>query len=138
MKYIIIILILNILGFVAFILNFFMEKYTKIHQVTVEHAKTVNEIKNGLMYRTEKLKKNHGMLFHTGYKISSFWMKNTYISLDVIFLDENFKVIGFIEKNKPLSLKKITINKPSHYVLEMNSGWVIDNNVQIGDFIHIK
>lgn len=135
---IIIICILNILGVICFILNHITkDPYAKQHKVTVEHARTNQEIKKGLMFRKDKLKQDHGMLFHTGKKLNSFWMKNTYIPLDVLFLDDNFRVIGMVENNLPLSLKSISINKPSSYVLEMNGGWIEKNNIHIGDTISI-
>ena len=74
-------------------------------------------------------------------KNHSMWMKNTYIPLDIIFLDENMKIVGFKENNLPHSLKQISINKPSRYVLEMNAGSVKDNNLKINDklfFMNIK
>jgi len=80
----------------------------------------------GLMYVKKPLWDNYGMLFNMAeqYKDHSMWMKNTYIPLDIIFLDKNMKIVGFKENNKPHSLKQIRINKPSRYVLEMNSGTV--------------
>ena len=84
------------------------------------------------------------MLFHTGRKYNSFWMKNTYIPLNVIFLDETCKIIGFVENNKPLSLEPIYILKnPLNMRWEMNAGWVKrgnvrQGNVRQGDIIKIK
>jgi len=121
-----------------------LERYTpnlrnfQNHVVTVEHATSPEAIRKGLMFRKESLKPNHGMLFHTGRKYNSFWMKNTYIPLDVIFLDETFKIIGFVENNQPLSLEPIYIEEPSNYVLEMNAGWVKRRNAKPGDKIKIK
>jgi len=108
------------------------------HVVTVEHATSPEAIRKGLMFRKDSLKPNHGMLFHTGRKYNSFWMKNTYIPLDVIFLDEKLKIIGFVENNKPLSLEPIYIEEPSNYVLEMKAGWVKRRNAKPGDEIKIK
>ena len=89
----------------------------------------------GLMYVKEPLYSRYGMLFDMGYKINSMWMKNTYIPLDVIFLDKNMNVIGYKENNQPHSLKSISINKPSRYVLEMNAGTVRKFNIKRGDKI---
>ena len=63
-------------------------------------------------------------------------MKNTYIPLDVIFLDGNMNVIGYKENNQPHSLKSISINKPSRYVLEMNAGTINKFNLRRGEKIH--
>ena len=97
----------------------------------------------GLMYIKKPLWNNNGMLFDMTDrpKNHSMWMKNTYIPLDIIFLDENMNIVGYKENNIPHSLKQIKINKVSRYVLEMNSGSVKDNNLNINDkiyFINIK
>ena len=90
----------------------------------------------GLMYVKKPLNRYYGMLFDMGpSKINSMWMKNTFIPLDVIFLDENMKIVGYKENNKPHSLKSISIDKPSRYVLEMNAGAVKKNNLKINDKI---
>ena len=97
----------------------------------------------GLMYIKKPLWNNNGMLFDMTDrpKNHSMWMKNTYIPLDIIFLDENMNIVGYKENNQPHSLKQIRINKPSRYVLEMNAGSVKDNNLKINDklfFMNIK
>jgi len=97
----------------------------------------------GLMFVKEPLWDNYGMLFDMAHhpKNHSMWMKNTYIPLDIIFLDENMNIVGYKENNQPHSLKQIRINKPSRYVLEMNAGSVKDNNLKINDklfFMNIK
>jgi uncharacterized protein len=90
----------------------------------------------GLMYVKEPLYSRYGMLFDMGYKMNSMWMKNTFIPLDVIFLDENMNIIDYKENNQPHSLKSISINKPSKYVLEMNAGTVRKFNIKRGDKIY--
>jgi len=106
------------------------------HKVIGKVAKTYEEIKKGLMFRKEKLGKNEGLLFDTGInKIQSFWMKNTFIPLDVLFLNSNFRVIGFVENTTPHSLDPVTINKKSCFVLEVNAGFVKENNVKKNDYI---
>lgn len=87
------------------------------------------------MYRKEKLKYDEGMLFPMEYKYNSMWMKNTYIPLDVIFLDDNMRILGYVVDTVPLSLESISINKKSNNVLEMNSGSVDKFNMKIGDKI---
>mgnify|MGYP001250719871 CR=1 FL=1 len=90
----------------------------------------------GLMYVKKPLNSRYGMLFDMGYKVNSMWMKNTFIPLDVIFLDKNMNIIGYKENNQPHSLKSISINKPSKYVLEMNGGSVKKFNLKLGDKIY--
>ena len=90
----------------------------------------------GLMYVKNPLNSRYGMLFDMGYKVNSMWMKNTFIPLDIIFLDKNMNIIGFKENNLPQSLKSISINKPSKYVLEMNGDTVRNFNLKRGDKIY--
>lgn len=96
--------------------------------VKIKVAKNSNEKIRGLMFR-KNLDINEGMLFKN---IKSVWMKNTYIPLDVIFLDNDYKVIGFVEDTIPLSLTSITIDKKSDHILEVASGFIRKNNVKIG------
>ena len=92
-------------------------------------ANTDEDKKRGLMFK-KHLGFNDGMLFHN---INSVWMKNTYIPLDVIFLDNNYIVIGYVEDTIPLSLKSISINKNFNHILEVNSGFVRQNKIKIGN-----
>jgi len=94
------------------------------------------EAVKGLMYVKKPLNSRYGMLFDMGYKVNSMWMKNTFIPLDIIFLDKNMNIIGFKENNQPHSLKSISINKPSKYVLEMNGDTVRNFNLKRGDKIY--
>jgi len=105
------------------------------HKVYGKIAKNKDELKNGLMWRKDKLKYNEGMLFPMTYQKNNMWMKNTYIPLDVIFLDKSMGIVGYVEDTVPLSLKDVSIDKPSQYVLEMNSGSVRLFGMEIGDKI---
>ena len=104
---------------------FFIYKYTtaqtRIHQFEGEIAKTPEQIQQGLMFRKEKLGDNVGMLFLMKPDNHSFWMKNTYIPLDVIFLDGDMRVVGFVKNTTPLSLKSVSIDEQSQNILEVNS-----------------
>jgi len=88
----------------------------------VEVARTPGERERGLMFR-QSLPENHGMLFiMPREEVQYFWMKNTLIPLDIIFIDSNMRIVGIIENTEPLSTKTLTIGKPSKYVLEINAG----------------
>ena len=69
-------------------------------------------------------------------QINSMWMKNTYIPLDIIFLDEKKRIIGYVIDAEPLSEKLLSIDKPSNYVLKINGNSVFDLNMKIGDIIY--
>jgi uncharacterized membrane protein (UPF0127 family) len=102
-------------------------------------AESKVELKNGLMHIKNRLPRDHGMLFDFGnIRKHRIWMKNTHIPLDIIFLDMDYNVIGFIKNAKPLSEDLLMINKESRYVLEMNGGWSERINLKKGDHITIK
>ena len=123
----------------AALIVFFIYKYTtaqtKIHQFEGEVAKTPEQIQYGLMFRKKKLSDKVGMLFLMKLDNHSFWMKNTYIQLDVIFLDRDMRVVGFVENTTPLSLKSISIDKQSQNILEVDSGTVDKYNIKKRDKI---
>ena len=107
-----------------------------VHKIYGKIAKTHKELRDGLMYRKNKLDKHEGMLFPMKKQINSMWMKNTYIPLDIIFLDEKKRIIGYVIDTEPLSEKSLSIDKPSNYVLEMNGNSVFDLDMRIGDIIY--
>tara|TARA_B100000902_G_C27166618_1_gene841571 strand:- start:79 stop:501 length:423 start_codon:yes stop_codon:yes gene_type:complete len=117
------------------LLGILLYKKINTHKIYGKIANTKADIVKGLMYRKMPLKYNEGMLFMMEYKYNSMWMKNTHIPLDVIFLDENMKILGYVVDTVPLSLKSISIDKKSNNVLEMNSGSVDKFNMKIGDKI---
>jgi len=78
----------------------------------------------GLMNRTE-LSENAGMLFvYEKPSAPKFWMKNTFIPLDIIFLDKSGKIIKIFEQVPRLSENKITAGKNISFVLEINAGLI--------------
>ena len=88
----------------------------------VELAVTPNERARGLMYR-EKLGADDGMLFlFDRTQRQSFWMKNTLIPLDMIFIDARGTIVGIVENAEPLTTESRSVNAPSKYVLELNGG----------------
>ena len=103
-------------------------------QLQIEVADTYAKREYGLMNR-KKLAKNRGMLFKFPYfNKLSFWMKNTYIPLDIAFLDDKGRILQ-IESMCPLSTKPIVSNFPCRYALEVNKGWFEENGVKEGSII---
>ena len=101
----------------------------------VEIAETEDKRKQGLQCR-KKLSKQNGMLFV--WKDSNFrffWMKNTFVSLDIIFINEKNKIFDIFFDAKPLSEKKIISKGKAKYVLELNSGEFERLNFKLGDRI---
>ena len=107
----------------------------KIHKLTVYIADSNYKRKKGLMY-IENLPINHGMLFKfDSPRIASIWMKNTYISLDILFIDENQIIIKIHNEAKPLNLKSITSKVKVKWILEVNGGLAKTLNIKTGDRI---
>ncbi|MGI9010834.1 MAG: DUF192 domain-containing protein [Nitrososphaeraceae archaeon] len=109
---------------------------TITNPIYIEIANDPYEIQKGLMFR-KSLEWNNGMLFVYGdERYRSFWMKNTNIPLDIIFVDKNFKIVDIKKNAKPcLSYKcpSYPSKAPANYVLEVNGDFVNKNKIQIGD-----
>lgn len=89
----------------------------------VEVAKTPREHERGLMYRTS-LAESRGMLFSwSDVRVRSFWMKNTCLPLDMLFLERDGTVVGILEEVPVLNEDLRSIRCPAGYVLEVNAGW---------------
>ncbi len=107
----------------------------QIAEFRAEIADNSGKRAQGLMFR-KSLPENQGMLFVFPYKSNhTFWMMNTFLPLDIIFADENKEIVGIIENTTPKSLQPLTIDKPSKYVLEINSGRVEELGIKKGQKI---
>ena len=92
----------------------------------------------GLM-NLDNLPKMNAMIFIFEEPIyARFWMKNTLISLDIIFIDENNKIVEIYQNAQPKSLKLISSSQKILKVLEVNAGLVKKYNISIGNKIIIK
>ena len=102
----------------------------------VEIAATKQEMIKGLMYR-KHIDKNSGMLFlfdNSHPQPVAMWMKNTFISLDMLFINSSGQIIGIAQNTEPLSLKIISPTKQKvSAVVELNAGEVQKHSVKIGD-----
>ena len=126
-----------IIIFFIFLKICFMKGDITSNVIKAKLVTTPEDKQTGLMFR-EYLNYDEGMLFKFDNGFNSVWMKNTYIPLDVLFLDTKYTVIGYVEDTVPLSLDNVSIDKSSDYILEVNSGWVRDNNIKIGNIIDIE
>jgi len=104
--------------------------------VYVEIANDPAEQSRGLMFR-KSMEWNNGMffVFDEDRKLS-FWMKNTYIPLDMIFINNEFKIIDIKENAKPcleMPCPTYSSKEPVKYVLEVNAGFAQKNKIKIGD-----
>jgi uncharacterized membrane protein (UPF0127 family) len=102
----------------------------------VELATTPAMLAQGLQHR-RGLPSDAGMLFDFGpERIVSMWMKNTYIPLDMLFIDADGIVADIAEQTTPLSLETITPSVPVRAVLEVNAGTVAALGIRGGDRVH--
>lgn len=109
-----------------------------IQQLDLEIADDDYQRETGLMYR-QKLEKNHGMLFvFPNEQPRGFYMKNTYIPLDLIFLNSKNKIVSIAKNAKPEDLSTIPSEVPAQYVLEVNAGLADLWNLQVGDSLILK
>lgn len=108
-------------------------------QIDVELALTIEEQSRGLMNR-KKLDKHKGMLFiYQQEQPLSFWMKNTYIPLDIIFLDKNKTILNIAENATPEQTSP-TFNSTGNamYVVEVNGGFTKTNNIKVGSQVNFN
>jgi uncharacterized membrane protein (UPF0127 family) len=103
----------------------------------VEIMSNAADQQRGLMFR-EKLNSNEGMLFlFDKSKKASFWMKNTIISLDLIYIKENGLVDSIYQDLTPMSLKKIQSKSKVRAALEIPAGDVELHGINYNSFINI-
>lgn len=100
--------------------------------LAVEYADTPEKRQLGLMFRRE-LCDDCGMLFKfDSVRIGSIWMKNTYIPLDLAYINKDGKIVD-IKRLKPHDLTSVKSSTRVLYALEMNQGWFAKNNIREGD-----
>jgi len=103
------------------------------HLFLVEIADTPAKEKRGLMFRRH-LAPDHGMLFEMGRTdIASFWMKNTLIPLDMLFIAADGEIKTIHANAVPLSLQSISSGVPVRAVLEINGGLAQALGIKSGD-----
>ena len=109
-----------------------------IKTLDIEIADNEYETQTGLMYR-DKLQPNHGMLFiFPDVQPRSFYMKNTRIPLDIIYIDATKTIVSFQKNAKPFDETSLPSNAPAKYVLEINGGLSDIWKLEIGDNIKFE
>lgn len=105
----------------------------KTLRVRVEVVRTADGLARGLMYR-KQLPQMAGMLFiFPTTTIQTFWMKNTYIPLDMIFVDDaTMKVVGVVENAEPMTTTQRSVDTESRYVVEVNAGFAKRHKITVG------
>jgi uncharacterized membrane protein (UPF0127 family) len=104
-----------------------------VRNFSVEFAATDDELDRGLMYRRE-LPEGRGMLFDFKQdRPVGMWMKNTYISLDMLFIRSDGTIVKIAEKTRPHSLDNIMSGRPVRAVLEVVGGTARKFGIRPGD-----
>jgi uncharacterized membrane protein (UPF0127 family) len=104
----------------------------------VEVAVTPEQQERGLMYR-EHLATDGGMLFIAERpRVHTFWMKNTLIPLDMIFIGADRKIVGIVENAEPQTLTERRVNGPSQYVLEIGGGLSSQLGIRAGQDVELN
>lgn len=104
----------------------------------VEIVATPEERARGLMFR-KSLKKNEGMLFlFPREQQLAFWMKNTFLSLDMVFVSSDWKVVGVLRDVPPLNEERRMVDGNSQYVLEFAAGTAEREGIEPGMAVDVR
>jgi uncharacterized membrane protein (UPF0127 family) len=104
----------------------------------VELAVTPEEQERGLMYR-EQLATDSGMLFVSAHpRAQTFWMKNTLIPLDMIFIGRDRKIVGIVQNAEPETLTERRVDGLSQYVLEIGGGLSARLGIRAGQQVEFQ
>ncbi len=107
----------------------------KTHGFTVEMARTPPQQAQGLMFRTA-LADDKGMLFpFAEQRDASFWMKNTLIPLDILFIRSDGRIANIVENTTPYSLDQVRSVEPVTAVLELRGGLTAQMGIKAGDMV---
>ena len=109
-----------------------------IKKIDIEIADTQYEHETGLMYR-ESMEESQGMLFiYDNAAPRAFYMKNTYIPLDIIYYASDSTAVSFYENAEPMDETSLPSGEPTQYVLEINAGLIEKWNIEVGDKIYFE
>ena len=103
------------------------------HRFTIEIADDAAERSRGLMFR-QSMSDDAGMLFiYAGERIASFWMKNTYIPLDMLFIANDGTILQIATDVQPHTLDPVRSDLPVRAVFEINGGQSAARGIKAGD-----
>lgn len=105
------------------------------HTYSVEVMRTEAEREKGLMFR-QSMPRDHGMLFDfVQDQPLMFWMKNTLIPLDMVFIGSDGRVVSIAHDAKPMDETVIASKQPAAGVLELNAGAAASIGLKVGDVV---
>ncbi|WKN43747.1 DUF192 domain-containing protein [Tunicatimonas pelagia] len=106
-----------------------------LQQITIEVADDQEQRAQGMMHRSA-MDELQGMLFiHDRPEVQAYWMKNTKLPLDIIYVGENKEIVTIYQGVMPYSEKSIPSSSEALYVVEVNAGFTGRHKVEEGDFI---
>ncbi|HEY9186255.1 MAG TPA: DUF192 domain-containing protein [Salegentibacter sp.] len=109
-----------------------------IKKLDIEIADSQYEHETGLMYR-ESMEELQGMLFiYDDAAPRAFYMKNTYIPLDIIYYSSDSTAVSFYENTEPMDQTSLPSGEPTQFVLEINAGLIEKWGIEVGDKIYFK
>ncbi|MCK9424646.1 MAG: DUF192 domain-containing protein [Ignavibacteriaceae bacterium] len=107
-----------------------------ITKIDLEIVSSDYDTQLGLMFR-RSMEMNQGMLFiFPEQETRSFWMRNTYISLDMIFVNADKKIVTIHKNTKTLSDQSYPSTEPAQYVVEVVAGFADKYSLKVGDRIN--
>jgi uncharacterized protein len=117
------------------ILNFLTPEKKQISTIDIEIAETEASHEKGLMFR-KHMQYNQGMLFvFEDESRRTFWMKDTDLSLDIIFINSDKMIIHVVPNCVPYSTESIPSFEYAQYVVEVNAGFCKQNGIEVGGYI---
>ncbi len=109
-----------------------------IKSIDIEIADDAYQTQTGMMYR-DSMEDTQGMLFvFPDAQYHSFYMKNTRISLDIIYISTDKKIVSIQKNAKPFDETSLPSDAPAQYVLEVNGRLSDAWNLEVGDLIEIS
>ena len=116
-------------------LDFISEDGEVLATIDIEVADTEPDRNQGMMYR-RSMADSLGMLFiFPRSEPRAFWMKNTYISLDIIFVDDSLRIVTIQKNALPFSEKSLPSSQPARYIVEVVGGFCDRQGIKEGDLI---
>ena len=106
-----------------------------VHRFAVELAASPEAQQRGLMFRTE-LGDSEGMIFpSTSPQVRSFWMKNTPLPLDIVYIGEDGRILNIHPMTTPYSLDSLYSTGVTSGVLELRGGRAEELGIEVGDLV---
>ncbi|HMQ50285.1 MAG TPA: DUF192 domain-containing protein [Saprospiraceae bacterium] len=109
-----------------------------LRKIDIEVKQNDVDRQQGMMWR-KSMKDTQGMLFIMDRaEQQSFWMLNTYVPLDIIYVDENYRILNIAKNTKPQSLDPVFSKGAALYVVEVIAGFCDQYGIKAGDSIQFE